>query len=108
MWRHRSKARPGWRDTWLLPDAGEVARDVHDDDQRYTTWYEPFDQQEYIDAAVSFVLSREEITGMAMVGDVSLVPNMIEAEEHCTSREEAERVLADAPDYSSPFISMPF
>src|SRR5215212_2681714 len=75
--------------------------------QRYTTWYEPFDQQEYIDAAVSWVLSFDEVTGLAMAGDVTLVPMMLEAEERRTSREEAERVLSRAPDYSSPFISMP-
>ncbi|MDQ3862410.1 MAG: aldo/keto reductase, partial [Actinomycetota bacterium] len=42
-------------------------------DQRYTTWYEPFDRQEYIDAAVSWVLSFEEVTGLATAGDVTLV-----------------------------------
>ncbi len=77
-------------------------------DQRYTTWYEPFDSQEHIDAAVSFVLSHEEITGIAMVGDVTLVPMMLEAEGRRMPREEAERVLAAAPDHSSPFISVPF
>jgi aryl-alcohol dehydrogenase-like predicted oxidoreductase len=77
-------------------------------DQRYTTWYEPFDQREYVDAAVSFVLSYPEITGIAMVGDVTLVPMMLEAEGRRTSREEAERVLAAVPDHSSPFISVPF
>jgi aryl-alcohol dehydrogenase-like predicted oxidoreductase len=77
-------------------------------DQRYTTWYEPFDRREHIDAAVSFVLSYPEITGIAMVGDVTLVPMMLEAEGRRASREEAERVLAAAPDHSSPFISVPF
>ncbi len=77
-------------------------------DQKYTTWYEPFDRQEQIDAAVSFVLSYEEVTGIAMVGDVTLVPNMLEANGRRMPREEAEKVLAGAPDYSSPFISMPF
>ena len=77
-------------------------------DQKYTTWYEPFDQQEHIDAAVAFVLSFEEIAGIAMVGDVTLVPNMLEAPDRGMPREEAERVLAGAPDYSSPFISVPF
>jgi aryl-alcohol dehydrogenase-like predicted oxidoreductase len=76
--------------------------------QRYTTWYEPFDQQEYIDAAVSWVLSHEEVTGLAMAGDVTLVPMMLEAEQHGVSREEAEEVLSRAPEHSSPFISMPF
>ena len=77
-------------------------------DQKYTTWYEPFDHQEHIDAAVSFVLSHEEVTGIAMVGDVTLVPNMLEADGRRMPREEAERILAGAPDYSSPFISVPF
>jgi aryl-alcohol dehydrogenase-like predicted oxidoreductase len=77
-------------------------------DQKYTTWYEPFDRQEHIDAAVAFVLSFEEIAGIAMVGDVTLVPNMLEAPDRGMPREEAERVLAGAPDYSSPFISVPF
>ena len=77
-------------------------------DQRYTTWYEPFDRRECVDAAVSFVLASEEITGIAMVGDVTLVPMMLEAEGRRASREEAENVLAAAPDHSSPFISVPF
>lgn len=76
--------------------------------QRYATWYEPFDGQEYVDAAVSFVLSYEEITGIAMVGDVTLVPMMLEAEGRRIPREEAAGILAEAPDHSSPFISVPF
>ena len=74
---------------------------------RYTTWYEPFDQQEYIDAAVSWVLSHEEVTGLAMAGDVTIVPMILETGGQKMSREEAEQVLSHAPDYSSPFISMP-
>src|ERR671916_643945 len=52
------------------------------EDQRRSTWYEPFEEQEYIDAAVSFVLARTEVTGIAMAGDVGLVPAMIEAERN--------------------------
>jgi aryl-alcohol dehydrogenase-like predicted oxidoreductase len=74
---------------------------------RYTTWYEPFDQQEYIDAAVSWVLSHEEVTGLAMAGDVTILPMILETGGQKMSREEAEQVLSRAPDYSSPFISMP-
>ena len=77
-------------------------------DQRYATWYEPFDEQRYVDAAVSFVLSRPEIAGIPMVGDVSLIRLMIEAEKRRMPLEEAEEVLANAPDYSSPFITIPF
>jgi aryl-alcohol dehydrogenase-like predicted oxidoreductase len=77
------------------------------DGQRYTTWYEPFDRQEYIDAAISWVLSHEEVTGLAMAGDVTIVPMILKSGGQKMSREEAEQVLSRAPDYSSPFISMP-
>lgn len=76
--------------------------------QRRATWYEPFEEQEYVDAAVSFVLAREEIAGIPMVGDTSLIETMIEAERRRMPLEEAEETLARAPDYSSPFISIPF
>ena len=76
--------------------------------QRRATWYEPFEEQEYVDAAVSFVLARREITGIPMVGDASLIGTMIEAERRRMPLEEAEETLARAPDYSSPFISIPF
>jgi aryl-alcohol dehydrogenase-like predicted oxidoreductase len=76
--------------------------------QRRATWYEPFEEQEYVDAAVSFVLAREEITGIPMVGDVGLIGTMIEAEKHRMPLDEAEEILSQAPDYSSPFISIPF
>jgi aryl-alcohol dehydrogenase-like predicted oxidoreductase len=76
--------------------------------QRRATWYEPFEEQEYVDAAVSFVLAREEITGIPMVGDVDLIQTMIEAERRRMPLEEAEEVLSRAPGYSSPFISIPF
>ena len=77
-------------------------------DQKYATWYEPFDEQNLVDAAVSFVLSFGEITGISMVGDVRLLPLMLKAEERRMTREAAGETLSAAPDYSSPFISMPF
>jgi aryl-alcohol dehydrogenase-like predicted oxidoreductase len=76
--------------------------------QRRATWYEPFEEQEYVDAAVSFVLARDEITGIPMVGDIGLIEPMIEAERRRMPLEEARAVLSRAPDYSSPFISIPF
>jgi len=76
--------------------------------QRRATWYEPFEEGEYIDAAVSFVLARGEITGLAMAGDVGLVGRTIEAEGRRLPLAEAEEVLSGAPDYSSPFVSVPF
>jgi aryl-alcohol dehydrogenase-like predicted oxidoreductase len=76
--------------------------------QRYTTWYKPFDEQKYMDAAVAFVLSCEQITSIPMVGDVGLISLMIEAEEHRMHVDEAVEILSQAPDYSSPFIHIPF
>jgi aryl-alcohol dehydrogenase-like predicted oxidoreductase len=76
--------------------------------QRRATWYEPFEEQAYVDAAVSFALARGEITGIPTVGDVGLIGTMIEAEERRTPLEEAREVLSRAPGYSSPFISIPF
>jgi aryl-alcohol dehydrogenase-like predicted oxidoreductase len=76
--------------------------------QRRATWYEPFEEQEYVSAAVSFVLARQEITGIPIVGDVGLIGAMIEAERRRMPPEEAKAVLSRVPDYSSPFISIPF
>jgi aryl-alcohol dehydrogenase-like predicted oxidoreductase len=73
----------------------------------YATWYEPWDQQRTITAAVSWVLSHEEATGIATPGDVGLLGLVIRAEAERVSRAEAEDVLSDAPAYSSPFIDIP-
>jgi aryl-alcohol dehydrogenase-like predicted oxidoreductase len=75
----------------------------------YATWYEPFDDQERIDAAVAWVLSHPEVTGIATSGDVRLLPLVVEAEQRLarTSLTEAEQVLGRAADYSSPFINIP-
>jgi aryl-alcohol dehydrogenase-like predicted oxidoreductase len=76
----------------------------------YSTWYEPFDDQEPITAAVAWVLSHPEVTGIATPGDVGLLPLLIEAERRLaeTSLADAEQVLAGATDYSSPFLRIPF
>jgi predicted aldo/keto reductase-like oxidoreductase len=76
----------------------------------YTTWYEPFDDQQRISAAVAWVLSHPEVTGIATPGDVRLLPLLIEAERRLAeiSLADAEQVLAGAGDYSSPFLRIPF
>ena len=76
--------------------------------QRHATWYEPFEEQWLVNAAVSFVLAREEITGIPMVGDVGLMGTMIEAERNRVTLDRAKEILSREPDYSSPFISVPF
>ena len=79
-------------------------------DQTYTTWYEPFDQQEPITAAVAWVLSHQEVTGIATPGDVRLLPLVIQAEQerHELDRAGAAAALQGQPAYSSPFVNMPW
>jgi aryl-alcohol dehydrogenase-like predicted oxidoreductase len=79
-------------------------------EHRYSTWYEPFDDQPRITAGVAWVLSHPEVTGIATPGDVRLLPLLIQAEQRLAeaSRADAEQVLAGASNFSSPFIKMPF
>ncbi len=77
------------------------------DDQRYATWYEPYDDQERITAAVSWVLAHPEVTGIPTAGDVHLLHFLLAAEANRVTPEAAEAVLAADIDYSSPFIAMP-
>jgi predicted aldo/keto reductase-like oxidoreductase len=81
------------------------------DGHSYATWYEPFDDQERIKAAVGWVLAHPEVTGIATPGDVRLLPLVIEAERLLAQGDlgqaEAEAVLARTADYSSPFLHIP-
>ncbi len=79
-----------------------------DSQQRYATWYEPYDDQRRITAAVSWVLDHTEVTGIPTAGDVHLLAMILTAERERVSVEEATRQLAEDDYYSSPFISMPF
>lgn len=76
--------------------------------QRYSTWYEPYDVQDLITAAVSWVLSHDEVTGIPTAGDVSLLGMLLEAERNRISATEAEQQLVGDEQYSSPFLAMPF
>ncbi|WP_240416863.1 aldo/keto reductase [Paenibacillus periandrae] len=71
----------------------------------YATWYEPFDNQEIIDACVHFVLSFPAISGFATAGDVHLFPKIVDAAERFGSMndEQAARILSAISDYHSPF-----
>ncbi|HEX5088644.1 MAG TPA: aldo/keto reductase [Nocardioides sp.] len=74
----------------------------------HATWYEPYHDQPRITAAVSWVLSHREVTGIATAGDVGLLGMMIHAEQTRTSVSTAEEQLASDSEYASPFIAMPF
>jgi aryl-alcohol dehydrogenase-like predicted oxidoreductase len=79
------------------------------DPRRYATWYEPFDDQDRITAAVTWTLAHREVTGIPTAGDIRLLRYLIQAERDRAdwSVARAEEVLRQAPDYSSPFVDMP-
>jgi aryl-alcohol dehydrogenase-like predicted oxidoreductase len=74
-------------------------------DHAYATWYEPYDTQARVTAAVSWVLAHDEVTGIPTAGDVRLLGMLLEAERHRIPADEAERQLADDPAYESPFVA---
>lgn len=75
------------------------------DEQRYATWYKPFENQRHITAAVSWVLgSFPMIAGLATAGEVSLLAPMVEAEANRMDLAEAADVLASLNEYSSIFV----
>ena len=83
-----------------------VARDPWGDRPRtHTTWYEPFADQAIIDQAVAFVLSRP-VTTLCSVGDVTVLPRVLEAAERFQALEPPAEValLATAGCYHSPFV----
>jgi aryl-alcohol dehydrogenase-like predicted oxidoreductase len=84
-----------------------IAKGPWDGDQKrgYATWYEPFDNQQIIDACVHFVLSFKGVAGFATAGDIHLFPKIVDAAERfgSMSDEEAKRILSGISNYSSPF-----
>lgn len=83
-----------------------VARDPWGDRPRtHTTWYEPFTDQAIIDEAVAFVLSRP-VTTLCSVGDVTVLPRVLEAAERFQALEAPAEaaLLATSGRYHSPFV----
>jgi aryl-alcohol dehydrogenase-like predicted oxidoreductase len=80
-----------------------------EDDHRYTTWYEPLDEQTQITAALSWVLSHPQVTGIATAGEVRLLNMLIKAErDRATwSESQVKEVLDKVEAYTSPFVAMP-
>jgi hypothetical protein len=54
-------------------------------EQTAATWYEPLREQDDIDVAVHWVLGRPDVF-LNTVGDVTLLPKVLEAAERFTSR----------------------
>ncbi|TDF99206.1 aldo/keto reductase [Paenibacillus piri] len=76
-----------------------------DQQRSYATWYEPFDNQQIIDACVHFVLSFPGVAGFATAGDIHLFPKIVDAAERFGSMtdDEAKRILSGISEYKSPF-----
>ena len=91
------------RRNWPGVTAGQpVGKQAHD------TWYEPLTDQRAISAATSWVLDHDELTGMTTPGDVRLLGMLLAAERDRMPLDQAVAVLEAVPDYSSPFVTMPF
>lgn len=84
-----------------------VARRNWPGEARHSTWYEPFDDQRTITAAVSWALALPVATGIATPGDVRLLGMVVEAERNPIGADEAAEILGGEPAYSSPFLTMP-
>lgn len=85
-----------------------TARRNYPGEKRFTTWYEPFEEQRYIDAAVAWVLNgHPEVTGIATAGETTLLARMIDAERsrQGVSPDDAAAVLDALPadDYASVY-----
>ena len=79
-----------------------------DADQRYATWYEPYDDATRIRAAVSWVLAHQEVCAIPTAGDVALLGMIVAAEADRMDVADAEAVLLRDEAYASPFVTMPW
>ncbi|WP_203566578.1 aldo/keto reductase [Aestuariimicrobium ganziense] len=93
------------RDVGLRTIKAIARRPWLEDDHRYATWYEPFDDQTHVTAAVSWVLgSFPQIAGLATAGESTLLPLAYQAEQNRMSVDEAAEVLAAVDDYRTIFV----
>jgi predicted aldo/keto reductase-like oxidoreductase len=83
--------------TWARGPWGEK-------EQRYHTWYEPFDDAEMIEQALRFNLSHP-VTGVISAGDARLLPMILDAAERFQPMDDAEQaaLLVKAGEYKPLF-----
>ena len=79
--------------TWARGPWGEK-------EQRYHTWYEPFDDAEMVEQALRFNLSHP-VTGVINAGDARLLPMILDAAERFQPMDDAEQaaLIARAGEY---------
>jgi aryl-alcohol dehydrogenase-like predicted oxidoreductase len=70
----------------------------------YKTWYEPFDTQDDIDKSIWYALSQD-VTSLAMPGDLRLWPMVIDAAEKFKPmpKKEQSKVITEAKQYRPLF-----
>jgi aryl-alcohol dehydrogenase-like predicted oxidoreductase len=75
-----------------------------DQEEIYDTWYQPFDDPDIIQEAVNFVLSQD-VTGLCTVGDIRVLPMVLEACENYTplGADEQEALIERAEEYEPLF-----
>lgn len=97
------------RDVALMIIKTGAKRNWVSEEHTHSTWYEPLTEQERITAALAWVLSHEQVTGIASPGDVGLLSSYIQAERDGASMTQADAadVLSGVSDYSSPFENQP-
>ncbi|MGD2104946.1 MAG: aldo/keto reductase [Anaerolineae bacterium] len=93
------------RDVGVMAIKAIAKRPWEEDEMRkYSTWYRPFDESLNIQPCVDFALSQH-VTGLCTVGDVTLLPSMVEACERFAPMGDhaQERLIAKARDYEPIF-----
>jgi len=68
---------------------------------RYSTWYEPFDEQAEIDKSLWFVLSQQDITTATLPADLRLWSPVIDAAERFIplALQEQKKIVSEVKDY---------
>ena len=72
----------------------------------HATWYEPFQDQGWIDKAVAFVLSQQGVTTLCSTGDVNILPMFLDAAERYRPLDASEQqaLLSEADQFETPFV----
>ncbi len=70
----------------------------------YSTWYEPFDDEDNIQSCVNFALSQD-VTGLCTAGDLTVLPLFLQACQRFVplSAAEQEALVASAEQYEPLF-----
>lgn len=92
------------RDVGTMVIKAWAERPWGDTEQKYHTWYEPFDRPDMMEQALRFALTQP-VTGAISAGDARLVPAILAAAERFEPMDVAEQsaLLAKAQDYEIIF-----